>query len=88
MRLLIAGCFIETAFRFPTANILASIGKVKYNMIISAAGLLLEIALDIYLIPKYGAFGIAYAAIVVRSLMALALFIAFNRLYNIINWHR
>ena len=39
MDVLVVGYFIETAFRFPTANILASIGKVKYNMAISGAGL-------------------------------------------------
>ena len=85
MKILIIGSFIETAFRFPTANILASIGKVKYNMIISAAGLILEIILDILLIPRYGAYGIAYATILVRSLMAVALFMVFNSLYKIID---
>ena len=85
MKMLIIGSFIETAFRFPTANILASIGKVKYNMIISAAGLILEIILDILLIPRYGAYGIAYATILVRSLMAVALFMVFNSLYKIID---
>jgi len=84
MRLLIIGCFIETAFRSPTANILASMGKVKYNMAVSAGGLVLQIILDILLIPKLGGYGIAYASIIVRSLMAIALFIVFNRMYQII----
>lgn len=84
MRLLVIGYFIDTALRFPTANILASIGKIKYNMIISAGGLIMEIILDIVLIPRFGGYGIAYATIIVRSLMAIALFIVFNKMYNVV----
>lgn len=88
MRAIIPGYFIENAFRSSTANILASIGEVKYNMGISAAGLILQVILNIILIPRMGAYAIAVSTLIVRSLMSIALFLAFNRIYGIIGKRR
>lgn len=87
MRLLVIGMFIENAFRQPTANILAAIGKVKYNMVISVMGLLLQIVLDIVLIPVMGVYAVPIATVVVRSAMSIALIASVNKIYNIMGDH-
>lgn len=84
MRVLIISCFIDTAFRSTTANILAAIGKIKYNMIISFIGFGCQILLNLFMIPRFDAYGVAYTAIIVQSCMALCVFIAFNRIYKIV----
>ncbi len=83
MKLLILGNFVDTAFRYPTANILASIGKIKYNMVVSALGFLIQIILNLHTIPLYGAYGVAYTMIIVQSLMAITLFVLFNKEYKL-----
>lgn len=83
MRLLILGTFIDTAFRFPTANILASIGKVKHNMVISAIGFIIQATLNLFTIPKYGPYGVGYTMIIVQSVMASLLFWVMNKDYRI-----
>jgi O-antigen/teichoic acid export membrane protein len=84
MRILLISGFINNAFRGSTANLLAAMGQVHYNMMISAAGLLLQITVNIVLIPKYGAEGAAYTSIIAYSIMSVALFVVFNRKYKII----
>lgn len=86
MRVLIISCFIDTVFRSTTANVLAAIGKVKYNMIISFAGLTCQILINLFMIQKFGAFGVAYTSIIVKSMMALSLFMIFNNIYKIIDF--
>ena len=84
MRVLILGSIVENVYRYPIANILASIGKVKYNMIIAAIGFTIKIILNIVFLPKIGVFAIAYNSIIVQLLMGTALFIVFNREYGIL----
>lgn len=57
------GYFFAATFRIPAGNILAALGKIKfnfYNTIISGS---LNIILDIFLIKKYGSIGAAYATV-------------------------
>lgn len=84
MRILLISSFINNAFRASTANLLAAMGQVKYNMIISAIGLGLQISINLILIPGYGAEGAAYTGIVVYAIMSVMLFGVFNRKYKII----
>lgn len=86
MRLLVIGMFIENAFRYPTANILAAIGKVKYNMVISLLGISLQIMMNIILIPKLGVYAIPLSTCVVRTAMSVALIVSVNKIYNIWEW--
>jgi len=81
MRILLIGAFINSGFRYVTANILSAMGKVKSNLIISSIGILLQIALDILLIPRYGAMGVAYSNCLVFTIMAVALFAVFYKNY-------
>lgn len=82
MRLLLISGFINSACRYPTAYILSSMGQIKYNMIVSFAGVILQISLNIMLIPVYGAIGAAVTSIIVYFLMAVILFIIFARKYR------
>ncbi len=84
MRILLISSFINNAFRASTANLLAAMGQVKYNMIISAIGLALQIGVNLLLIPRYGAEGAAYTGIAVYGIMSILLFIVFNKKYKII----
>ena len=84
MRILLLACFINCALRYTTANILAAMGLIKYNMIISVLGVIMLITMDLCLIPRFGSFGIAFAEILTNSVMAIALFVIFNNKYSII----
>lgn len=86
MRWLTIGSFINTGLRFPTANILSSIGRAKFNMIISAIGFVLLVFLNLLLIPRFGSTGLAYSSIIVYCFMAISLFIVFNNLYQITDY--
>ena len=59
MRVLLLAALINNGFRYSCANILASMGKVKYNMFVSIVGIVLQIVINYQLIPKYGAMGVA-----------------------------
>lgn len=78
MRILLIGAYINSGFRYVTANILSAMGKIKSNLVISSIGILLQIAFDLLLIPKYGAMGVAYSNCLVFSVMAASLFAVFR----------
>jgi O-antigen/teichoic acid export membrane protein len=81
MRVLLIAAFINNGIRYTNANLLSAMGQVKYNMIISLVGVLLQIGTNLLLVPKYGMMGVAYTSVVVYSLMAISLIIVFNRKY-------
>lgn len=84
MRLLLIPCFINCGLRVITANALSAMGEVRYNLGISFVGLVLEIVLDLLLIPNYGLIGVVIAASITYSIMTILLFIIFNKKYKII----
>lgn len=84
MRLLIVSGLVENVLRYPIANILAAIGKVKYNMMVAAGGFVIRVILNIIFIPKYMGYAVAGNAIVSQLLMSIVLFYFFNRLYGIV----
>ena len=77
MRILTIAAFINSGLRYTTANILAAMGEIKYNMIISIVGIFLQICLDIILIRKFGIIGVAWTSCLVYSFMAISLLIIF-----------
>lgn len=81
MRLLLVVSFIDSGLRYTTANILAAMGQIKYNMIISILGMFIQIISNIHVIPIWGAVGIAYTSIFVYLFMAILLFIIFYNIY-------
>ena len=81
MRALLFSAFINSGLRYVTANILSAMGKVRSNLIISIVGIILQIVLDLFLIPKFGAMGVAYSNCIVFISMTLALFYVYYRIY-------
>lgn len=81
MRVLLVGAYINSGFRYATANILSAMGKVKSNLAVSSAGIVVQVALDIVLIPRYGAMGVAYSNCIVFIVMSIALFLIFYKNY-------
>ena len=83
MQILLVASFVNAGVRYPCANILAAMGKVKYNMCVSVVGIIVQISLNLYLIPKYGSIGAAITSILVYGVMATVLIIIFIRKYFI-----
>ncbi len=81
MQMLLLAAFFNCGMRYTTANLLAAMGQVKYNMMISGIGMILQIALNIYIIPRFGAMGVAGTSCVVYLFMALTLLGIFIKKY-------
>lgn len=81
MRVLLLAAFFNCGLRYTTANLLAAMGKIKYNMIISAGGMILQIAVNLLVIPRYGMMGVAATSCIVYLFMAVVLFAMFVRQY-------
>lgn len=81
MRVLLLAAILNSGLRYTTANTLAAMGQVKYNMIISAIGMALQIVLDILLIKHFKAMGVAISSCIVYAFMAISLFLIFYRKY-------
>ncbi len=80
MRVLLLGAFFNSGLRFTIANILAAMGELKYNMLISAVGIAIQIILDYFFVPNMGVIGVALSNCIVFLLMSIALFIIFYRM--------
>ena len=81
MRLLLLAAFFNCGLRYTTANLLAAMGQVKYNMAVSIVGMALQVGINIFVIPKYQALGVAVTSCVVYLVMAAILLIVFIRKY-------
>ena len=83
MRVLLLAAFINSGLRYTTANLLAAMGEIKYNMIISGVGIISQLLLDILLIPKMGAMAVAVSNCIVYFIMSVFLFVVFwNKYYR------
>ena len=81
MRILVFAAVINAGLRHLTAHILASMGQIKYNMIVSAVGMAFQIVLNIVIIPRYGSIGVAWVSVVIYSAMAIAINAVFIKKY-------
>jgi len=81
MNLLLVGAVINSAFRFTIANILSAMGKIKYNFYISIIGLILQVTINLLLIPVLDVYSVAIANIAIYSVMSILLFISFHKQY-------
>lgn len=79
MRVLLIGAFVNTALRYTNANLLAAMGHIRPNMLISLAGVLVQLGANIFVIPAYGAMGVAWTSVAVYAAMAAALMLVFWR---------
>ncbi len=84
MRIITLGSLINNGLRYMIANCLAAMGRIKVNMAVSVFGVISLAVLDTLLIPRFHEYGPAYAGIIVHTMMALIMLIAFNRQYHII----
>ena len=83
MIMLFIGAFFNAGIRYTSANVLAALGLVSYNLKVSICGIIFEIIIDIVLIPRFGLYGVAFSNIIVYVYMAVALTIFFYKHYFI-----
>lgn len=81
MRVLLIGAAINAGFRYTTANLLAAMGHIKYNMIASGAGIIAQVLLDYFLIPRIGVMAVAVSNCFVYLGMSIFLVAVFYRKY-------
>jgi O-antigen/teichoic acid export membrane protein len=67
--------FIGIAMNFVFGTLLTANGNLKELNIISAIGVIINVSLNIFLIPKYGAIGAGFTAFVTQMIMAITQFI-------------
>jgi O-antigen/teichoic acid export membrane protein len=67
--------FIGIAMNFVFGTLLTANGNLKELNIISAIGVVINISLNIVLIPKYGAIGAGFTAFITQIVMAITQFI-------------
>lgn len=81
MRILLISSFCNCGLRYTTANLLAAMGRIKYNMMVSVLGMVLQVSMNLFMIPRYGTTGVAYTSCVVYLMMAAVLFVVFIKQY-------
>lgn len=81
MRILLFAAFFNCGLRYTTANLLAAMGQVKYNMFVSALGMIMQVAINIFAVPLYGSKGVATTSCVVYFVMAVILLVVFIHKY-------
>jgi O-antigen/teichoic acid export membrane protein len=75
--------FIGISMNFVFGTLLTAHGNLKELNIISAIGVLINVSLNVLLIPKYGAAGAGFTAFVTQLIMALTQFILCVRLFKL-----
>jgi O-antigen/teichoic acid export membrane protein len=75
--------FIGIAMNFVFGTLLTANGNLKELNIISATGVLINICLNIFLIPKYGAAGAGFTAFITQMTMAITQFILCARYFQL-----
>lgn len=70
---------VNSAFRMVPMNLLAAIGKSKFNAYVSTITCIIHALLDYYFIKLWGISAVAYAAIIVYIISGTVLWIYFNK---------
>ena len=79
--ILIVGVVAVIGIRGLYGNLLSAIGKANYNFVISGIGLLTNIVLNGFMIPKYGLFGAALTSSICMLTTAILSIIVFWKTY-------
>lgn len=79
MRVLLLASFFNNGIRSAVANILSAMGMQKTNLFVAAGGIVLQILLDVLLIPIYGSKGVAFSSVLVYLFMGIILLLFLNR---------
>jgi O-antigen/teichoic acid export membrane protein len=82
MRLLLLASLINNGLRYMSAHILSNTGYVRYNLIISIVGVVLQLIMNYILVPLYGVYALAYTSIAVYAFLAISLFFVFRYIYK------
>lgn len=83
MKILTISSFINAAIRYPTANILASVGLVKVNLISAIIGVVLQIILDLLIIKQFSIIGIAFVNVFVYIVMSIIVIVCFVKKFKL-----
>lgn len=59
------GYLISSVFRIPFGNLLLAMRKVRFNLLVCVICGVINILLNLFLIPRYGSLGAAYTSIIV-----------------------
>lgn len=81
--LLLVGSILNNGIRYTSANLIAAMGRIRMNMVVSACGIVSQIVLNFLLIPQFGVYGAAATGIVVQLLMGVAVTTYFVRTYRL-----
>jgi len=68
-------CFVPYSFMYTFGSMLTAKAEMKILNIICFIALLVNIAMNLWLIPKYGALGAAYSALATQTIVGLGKFI-------------
>ncbi|KAF5061430.1 Polysaccharide biosynthesis protein [anaerobic digester metagenome] len=66
------GCFIAISTTYVFGTLLTANGNLKQLNLIAAGGMLLNISLNVLLIPRFGALGSAWTSLITQGIMAVA----------------
>lgn len=64
-------CFIAISTSYVFGTLLTANGSLKQLNYLAATGMLLNLTLNLLLIPRYGAYGSAWASLITQSMMAI-----------------
>ena len=81
MRMLLLSAFFNCGMRYTTANLLSAMGRVRPNMVVSCLGMVLQVGINLFVVPVYGAMGVAMTSCVVYLFMAVTLLVVFYKTY-------
>lgn len=81
MNVLLIASFFNNGVRSVIANFLSAIGEQQINLVVAGIGIVIQVALDIILIPRMGAIGVGISSLTVYLIMSIMLLlIVKNRL--------
>lgn len=87
---ILIGCFVAISTTYVFGTLLTANGNLKHLNIVAAGGMLLNITLNVILIPRFGALGSAWTSLITQAIMAIiqvilaALFFRFSINYSFI----
>jgi O-antigen/teichoic acid export membrane protein len=82
------GCFISISTTYVFGTLLTANGNLKQLNYLAATGMILNLSLNLILIPHYGALGSAWASLVTQAIMAVLQVILATIYFKFsINWH-
>lgn len=76
--------FIGISMNFVFGTLLTANGQLKELNIISAVGVIINVSVNLFLIPKYGATGAGFTAFITQMIMAITQFILCAKKFNLV----